>query len=34
MNYNSMIFRKDMTGVDEYVKWSGTFLQIIVEICE
>ena len=23
MNYNSLIFRKDMTGVDENVKWSG-----------
>ena len=23
MNYNSLVFRKDMTGVDEYVKWSG-----------
>ena len=23
MNYSSLIFRKDMTGVDEYVKWVG-----------
>ena len=23
MNYNSLVFRKDMTGVVEYVKWSG-----------
>lgn len=23
MNYNSLVFRKDMVGVDEYVKWTG-----------
>lgn len=23
MNYNSLVFRKDMTGVDEYVRWSA-----------
>lgn len=23
MNYNSLVFRKDMTGTDEYVKWTG-----------
>ena len=23
MNYNSLVFRKDMTGVDEYVRWAN-----------